>query len=94
MKWCFGLRDDYNGFYCLNFVSSLIDKNVFLEVHVHVCFISLAMSIVGNPRVITFRYSPLITLLVNSEGLFRNGSISSSFHSNIYTIATLNFPMS
>ena len=59
MKWCSGLRDDNSGFYCLNFVSSLIDKNVFLEVHV--CFNSPAMSIVGNPRVITFRYTPLIT---------------------------------
>ena len=59
MKWCSWLRDDYNGFYCLNFVSSLIDKNIFLEVHV--CFISPAMSIVGNPQVIMFRYSPLIT---------------------------------
>jgi hypothetical protein len=38
MKWYFGLiRDDYSGFYCLNFVSSLIDKNVFLEVHVCWC---------------------------------------------------------
>ena len=61
MKWCSGLRDDYDGFYCLNFLSSLIDKNVFLEGTVHVCFISPAMSIVVNPRVITFLYSPLIT---------------------------------
>ena len=31
--------------------------------------------------------------LVNSEGLFRNGSISNSFHSNMYTITTLKFPI-